>query len=85
MFWLTTEALRTGNRRLELGGSLAGFMRELRLNLNHGGRGSPRARLHDQMPQALLPSDLLPALPWFPISCLDLDEDILEWGQLIAS
>jgi hypothetical protein len=38
LFWLTTEAIRTGNRRLELGGSLAGFMRELGLNPNRGGR-----------------------------------------------
>jgi hypothetical protein len=49
LFWLTTEALRTGNRRLELGGSLAEFMRELGLDPNHGGRWSPRARLHDQV------------------------------------
>ena len=49
LFWLTTEALRTGSRRLELGGSLAGFMRELGLDPNRGGRGSPRARLHDQI------------------------------------
>jgi hypothetical protein len=49
LFWLTTEALRTGSRRLELGGSLAGFMRELGLDPGRGGRGSPRARLHDQI------------------------------------
>jgi hypothetical protein len=49
LFWLTTEALRTGNRRLELGGSLAGFMRELGLDPGRGGRDSPRARLHDQI------------------------------------
>ena len=49
LFWLTTEALRTGSRHLELGGSLAGFMRELGLDPDRGGRGSPRARLHDQI------------------------------------
>jgi Plasmid encoded RepA protein len=43
LFWLTTEALRTGNCRLELGGSLAGFMRELGLDPDRGGRDSPRA------------------------------------------
>lgn len=48
LFWLTTEALRTGSRRLELGGSLAGFMRELGLDPGRGGRWSDRARLHDQ-------------------------------------
>jgi hypothetical protein len=49
LFWLTTEALRTGGRRLELGGSLAGFMRELGLNPDRGGRWSDRARLYDQI------------------------------------
>ena len=49
LFWLTTEAVRTGSRRLELGGSLAGFMRELGLNPGRGGRWSDRARLHDQI------------------------------------
>jgi hypothetical protein len=48
LFWLTTEALRTGGRRLELGGSLAGFMRELGLDPGRGGRWSDRTRLHDQ-------------------------------------
>jgi hypothetical protein len=49
LFWITTEALRTGSRRLELGGSLAGFMRELGLDPDRGGRWSDRARLHDQV------------------------------------
>jgi hypothetical protein len=49
LFWITTEALRTGNRRLELGGSLAAFMRELGLNPDRGGRWSDRTRLHDQV------------------------------------
>jgi hypothetical protein len=48
LFWLTTEAVRTGSRRLELGSSLAGFMRELRMDPDRGGRWSDRARLHDQ-------------------------------------
>jgi len=52
MFWLTTEALRTGSRRLTLGGSLAGFMKELGLNPDNGSTGAKRSdkrRLHDQM------------------------------------
>ena len=52
MFWLTTEALRTGNRKLELGKSLSGFMRELGLNPDNGSVKSARSdarRLHDQM------------------------------------
>lgn len=50
LFWLTTETLRTGSRRLELGDSLAGFMRELGLDPSTG--GGPRSdakRLRDQM------------------------------------
>lgn len=47
LFWLTTEAIRTHNRRLELGGSLAGFMKQLGLDPRRGGRWSDRTRLHD--------------------------------------
>jgi hypothetical protein len=52
MFWLTTEALRTGNRKLVLGSSLTDFMTQLGLNPRNGGPGtkrSDRRRLHDQM------------------------------------
>jgi hypothetical protein len=49
LFWLTTEAVRTGGRRLELGGNLAGFMRELGLDPGRGGRWSDRTRLHEQI------------------------------------
>ncbi len=52
MFWITTEALRTGARRLELGGSLAKFMQALGLNHRNGGSGSQRSdrhRLREQM------------------------------------
>ena len=48
LFWLTTEALRTGSRRLELGSSLAAFMRDLGLDPARGGRWSDRTRLHNQ-------------------------------------
>jgi hypothetical protein len=50
LFWITTEAVRARNRRLELGHSLNGFMAELGLNPDTGGgkRGDAK-RLRDQM------------------------------------
>ena len=50
LFWITTEAIRTKNRRIELGTSLNEFMRQLGLNPSTGGgvRGDAR-RLRDQM------------------------------------
>lgn len=49
LFWITTEALRTENSRLELGQSLAAFMRELGLDPGRGGPRSDARRLRDQM------------------------------------
>jgi hypothetical protein len=49
LFWVTTEAVQTKNRRLELDQSLAGFMRELGLDPSHGGKRSGAWRLRDQM------------------------------------
>jgi Plasmid encoded RepA protein len=52
LFWITTEAVKTKNRRLELGNSLTAFMRELGLNPDNGGTGAKRSdarRLRDQM------------------------------------
>jgi len=49
LFWITTEALRVGSRRLELGDSLAAFMRDVGLDPNRGGKNSPRNRLRNQM------------------------------------
>ena len=50
LFWITTEALRTGSRRIELGSSLAAFMRELGLDPSNGsGPRSDARRLKDQM------------------------------------
>lgn len=49
IFWLTTEALRTGSQRLEIGGSLAEFMRKLRLDASRGGKRSDAKRLRNQM------------------------------------
>jgi len=37
LFWMTTEAVRTGGRRLELGVTYSNFLRELGLNPNTGG------------------------------------------------
>lgn len=48
LFWMTTEALRTGSRRIELGNSLSSFMRELGL-IPTGGRWGSITRLRDQM------------------------------------
>ena len=50
LFWITTEALRTQSRRLELGSSLSGFMTELGLSpyTGRGKRGDAK-RLRDQM------------------------------------
>lgn len=50
LFWITTEAIRVRDRRLELGHSLNGFMAELGLNPDTGGgkRGDAK-RLRDQM------------------------------------
>lgn len=50
LFWITTEALRTKQRRLELGNSLAQFMREVGLNPETGGgKRSDAKRLQEQM------------------------------------
>lgn len=45
--WITTEAVRTKSRELELGDSLSGFMRELGL-IPTGGRWGSIPRLKDQ-------------------------------------
>jgi hypothetical protein len=52
LFWITTEAVRTKSRRLELGNSLRGFMADLGLNSSNGSSGAKRSdarRLRDQM------------------------------------
>lgn len=48
LFWITTEAVRTKSRRLELGESLSAFMRELGLTPT-GGRWGSIPRLREQM------------------------------------
>lgn len=48
LFWITTEALRTEDRKLLLGDSLSGFMRQLDLTPT-GGREGSITRLKAQM------------------------------------
>ncbi len=49
LFWITTEAVRTKKSRLELGDSLAAFMRQVGLDPSRGGKRSDAHRLHEQM------------------------------------
>jgi hypothetical protein len=49
LFWITTEAIRTNNPRIELGNSLAKFMGELGLDPYQGGKRSDVKRLQEQM------------------------------------
>jgi hypothetical protein len=49
LFWITTEAIRTKNPRLELGNNLAQFMETLGLNPRGGGKRSDVKRLRNQM------------------------------------
>lgn len=49
LFWLNTEAVQTRSRRIELGRSLAQFMRHLGLDPSRGGKRSDAFRLKDQM------------------------------------
>ena len=50
LFWITTEAVQTQKRRLALGNSLSGFMRDIGLDPNTGrGKRGDAIRLRDQM------------------------------------
>ena len=50
LFWVITEAVQTKKRRLELGNSLAKFMREVGLNpYTGGGKRGDAKRLREQM------------------------------------
>ncbi len=54
LFWMVTEATQTKTRRLHLGHSLSGFMRELGLNPHTGGgKRSDAVRLREQMTRLL--------------------------------
>jgi len=48
LFWITTEAIRTNSRRIELGESLSAFMQELGLTPT-GGRWGSITRLKEQI------------------------------------
>lgn len=52
MTWITTTAVKTKNRKIELGDNLSGFMRELGL-VPTGGRWGSITRLRDQMMRLL--------------------------------
>jgi hypothetical protein len=49
LFWLNREAVQTRSRRIQLGRSLAHFMRDLGLDPSRGGKRSDAFRLKDQM------------------------------------
>lgn len=49
LYWMTAEAARTHSPRLELGHSLASFMREIGLDPSRGGKRSDARRLREQM------------------------------------
>jgi len=50
MYWITREALRQKSRKLELGDSVNGFLRDLGMSVaTGGGRRSDARRLRDQM------------------------------------
>jgi hypothetical protein len=49
LFWLNTEVVQNRSRHVELGRSLAAFMRELGLDPSHGGKRSDAHRLREQM------------------------------------
>ena len=49
LFWMTTEAVQKGKRRLELGDSYAGFLRDIGLDPSTGGgKRSDAARVKEQ-------------------------------------
>ncbi len=47
--WVCTEVVQTKNRELQLGHSLAGFMRQLGMQSNSGGSRADRTRLRHQI------------------------------------
>lgn len=49
LFWITTEAVRTNNPKIELGKSLSNFMEKLGLDASRGGKRSDSKRLKEQM------------------------------------
>jgi replication initiator protein len=49
LFWMNTEAVRTGKRRLDLGDTFSNFIRELGLDSSRGGPCSDYRRVREQM------------------------------------
>ena len=49
LFWMNTEAVRTGKRRLDLGDTFSEFIRELGLDSRGGGPRSDYHRVSEQM------------------------------------
>ena len=83
LFWMVTEATQTKNRRLHLGRSLSGFMRELGLNpLTGGGKRSDAVRLREQMTRLLRATISFEQTYGNGISWLDMQigpEAVLWW------
>lgn len=75
MFWITTEAVKTKSRRIELGDSLSHFMRELGLTPT-GGRWGSIPRLREQM-ERLFRSKIS-----FNVSKKNDDEENSSWMDM---
>lgn len=75
MFWITTEAVKTKSRRIELGDSLSRFMRELGLTPT-GGRWGSIPRLREQM-ERLFRSKIS-----FNVSKKNDDEENSSWMDM---
>ena len=82
-FWMVTEATQTKSRRLHLGHSLSGFMRELGLNPHTGGgKRSDAVRLREQMTRLLRATISFEQTYGNGISWLDMQigpEAVLWW------
>lgn len=82
MAWVCTEAVRTQNRELHLGHSLAEFMRELGMVSDSGGATGNRTRLREQIERLFSCNvELTHTLPGVKrgISSLIADERELWW------
>jgi Plasmid encoded RepA protein len=80
--WVCTEAVRTQGRDLQLGHSLAQFMRELGMNSDSGGATGNRTRLRTQIDRLFSSTvELTYAVPGYKkaLSSLIADERELWW------
>jgi len=81
--WLTTEVQRTRDRELDLGDSIAGFMRQLGMPATSGKRGSV-VRLKDQMHRllgCLFRWDMNGASDWGHVTIADGQHTKLWWDS----